>query len=200
MRNLLLYFCKTSKQKTSKIGTFISLLQFHLWPCRVRWKKMCLFIFNYIFFLVETGREVQSEPQRAHSLRVPRPGGAGVQPAPARARDHAPLQTPAADLLALVTHQGDERQAPLLILRLQRYPSSLLVPRLNALRYRSAVGRLQPLITTNNKLLPSETWDQPKGLKFLKLSFVVWLLHSSSSSLHGLLSERVQPSADQSFF
>lgn len=192
-KSFIFFFCKTRKNKKlvftlvkSENCTFASFVWHFL-------------ILNY-FFPAETGREVQSEPQRAHSLRVPRPGGVGVQLAPARARDHAPLQTPAADLLALVTHQGDERQALLLILSLPRYPSSLLVPRLNALRYRSAVGRLRQLITTNNKLLPSETWDQPKGLRFLKRSFVVWLLLSSSSSLHGLLSERVQPSANQSFF
>lgn len=59
--------------------------------------------------LTETGGEVQSEPPRADSLRVPRPRGVGVQPAPAGARDHAALQTPAAGLLALVTHQEDGR-------------------------------------------------------------------------------------------
>lgn len=62
----------------------------------------------------ETGGALQSEPPGADRLRVPRPGGVGVQPAPAGARDHAPLQTPAADLLALVVRQEDDR--PVLLL------------------------------------------------------------------------------------
>lgn len=76
------------------------------------------------FSPTETRREVQSEPQRADSLRVPSPRGVGVQPAPAGTRDHAPLQTPAADLLALVTHQEEAHQVPLLILRFTQHPSS----------------------------------------------------------------------------
>lgn len=77
----------------------------------------------------ETRREVPSEPQRADSLRVPCPSGARVQPAPARTRDHAALQTPAADLLALVTHQEDDRQVLLLILHFTQCPSSQLTKR-----------------------------------------------------------------------
>lgn len=76
--------------------------------------------------LAETGRALQSEPPRADSLRVPRPGGPGVQPAPAGARGHAPLQTAAADLLALVTVRRTPPPDP----AAPSLSSTLLLPRL----------------------------------------------------------------------
>lgn len=76
----------------------------------------------FVFPPAETRRAVQSEPQRADSFRVPCPGGIRVQPAPPRTRDHAPLQTPAADLLALVTHQEDNHRV-LLLIRLSILPA-----------------------------------------------------------------------------
>lgn len=90
-------------------------------------------VLSTVFFFppTETRREVPSEPQGADSLRVPCPSGARVQPAPARTRDHAALQTPAADLLALVTHQEDDRQVLLLILHFTQCPSSQLSKRLS---------------------------------------------------------------------
>lgn len=59
----------------------------------------------------ETGGAVSGEPPRADRFRVPRAGGAGVQPAPARARGHAPLQTPSAGFLAAAL--GQESLGPL---------------------------------------------------------------------------------------
>ncbi len=125
------------------------------------------------FFLTETGREVQGEPQRADSLRVPCPGGVGVQPAPAWTRDHAPLQTPAADLLALVTHQEDDHQAPLLILCFPRYPSSHLSPRprLTALKVPLAVTQLHSFITTDSTVLPLTDLRSAKGTHVSKTFF-----------------------------
>lgn len=127
--------------------------------------SFCLMLTHSIF-LPETGGEVPSEPQGADSFRVPRLGGAGVQPAPARARDHAPLQTPPADLLALVTHQEDDHRVLLLIppppppaFYSIHLPASLLIS--DNFEASLAAAELQPLITTDDLLLPSA-----KGTRF----------------------------------
>lgn len=143
----------------------------------------------------ETRREVQGEPQRADSLRVPCPSGVRVQPAPARTRDHAPLQTPAADLLALVTHQEDDQQVLLLILCFIQHPSSQLSPCHASLRYRwLSLGCSRSSLPTTRSLL---SWNQPKGHTFNFSPTFDFSMHSSSP--HGLLKERVQPSANELF-
>ncbi len=147
-------------------------------------------------FLAETGREVPSEPPRADSFRVSRPRGAGVQPAPARTRDHAPLQTPAAGLLALVTHQADEQHVLLLILCFTPCPSSHLSPppSSDSSKVPPVVTQLQLLIPTDHTLLKSA-----KGTHTSK-TFSHCLTFLQSSSIQTLLKEKVQPSTNELFF
>lgn len=80
--------------------------------CSVRsLEGFCIINKAVVFFRpTETRGEVSGEPARADRLRVPRAGGAGVQPSPAGARGHAALQTPPAELLAAAPRQ--ERRSP----------------------------------------------------------------------------------------
>lgn len=116
----------------------------------------------------ETGGALPSEPPGADRLRVPRPGGVGVQPAPAGTRGHAPLQTPAADLLALVLRQGDDRPVLLLTASPSSTPPSL--SRLPWLRYR----RLLPCSTCSSHHAPS--WHQPKRARFARLPPIIIII------------------------
>ena len=137
---------------------------FLLHKCReVQWlmqrslkKKKTEHIYLYILTLLfcslpsETGGALPSEPPWADCLWVPRPGGVRVQPAPAGARDHAPLQTPAADLLALVVRQEDDRPVLLLTGRsktassLPSLPSSSLVTVTPVVAWQQLLGILLP--------------------------------------------------------
>lgn len=134
-----------------------------------------LFNLTCFFYPAETGGEVPGEPQGADSVRVSCPGGARVQPSPAGARDHAALQTPPADFLALVTHQEAERRAPLLITWFPRYPSSHVSPhprpRATASRYRWLSHGCTS--SPRDTLPPLRDLTSANGTHFLKRSSIV---------------------------